>query len=200
MLDKYKKLLQENKEAVCFSNFKGRLLNGNKKFCKMFGFKVEDVPWHFLEDLHRHKDDWNSLTDCVEQFGSVDHYYSRLRNRSGRSFHCLISRHRIDNGDGRYIYASVVKKITSAKAKEAGIMKTPRQSVSGKAPKFGGLVYLTSCAHCNKVQDSSGNWIELKDPNTVVKHNRNSFCQSCAKKLYPEFVEYDKKLYEEIAL
>jgi hypothetical protein len=44
-------------ETACFEvNEHGRLISGNKRFCRMFGFKSEDeVMWHYVTDLYRHE-------------------------------------------------------------------------------------------------------------------------------------------------
>ena len=80
--------INETEDAVCIANNSGRILTANKRFCKMFGFDPDEVKWHYLCDLYRRKDEFNSVgfpdTEDVLQ--------TRMRNRAGRSFPCILTR------------------------------------------------------------------------------------------------------------
>jgi len=187
MVEEYQEMLCKNEEAVCFSNYRGRILSANSRFCRMFGFRSEEAEWHFLLDLHRNTEDWDSLREYVERYGSVQHYYARMRNRKGRSFHCLISRVKAGEENGRPVYASVVQKITAQKAKEAGILdlqKTLKEKIAGQN---GGTVYLMVCQFCQKVKDSHGNWVvPAEGSGTGFPVRSRHVCPQCAAVHYPE--------------
>ena len=42
-------------------NEHGRLLSGNRRFCRMFGFEPSELPWHYVTDLYRYTSDWESF-------------------------------------------------------------------------------------------------------------------------------------------
>ena len=45
---------KKDKVARCEINETGRILNANKKFCKMFGFALDEPMWHYICDLYRY--------------------------------------------------------------------------------------------------------------------------------------------------
>lgn len=96
--------------AFCETNKHGRLLSANQRFCRMFGFKPEDIPWHYVIDLYRHEKDWKAYRDNESAPGDCNHFFMRLRNRRGRSFKCVISRTTALGADGQIVYRNVIKK------------------------------------------------------------------------------------------
>jgi PAS domain S-box-containing protein len=83
--------INETGEAVCITNDFGRILTANKRFCKMFGFEQGEIKWHYLCDLYRRKEELNRiLKNIAEEHG--DTLQTRMRNRAGRSFPCILTR------------------------------------------------------------------------------------------------------------
>ena len=61
-------------------NQHGRLLSGNRRFCRMFGFEPSELPWHYVTDLYRYASDWNAFrNDTVSASFNM-----RMRNRRAR--------------------------------------------------------------------------------------------------------------------
>jgi len=90
--------INETEEAVCVANNSGRILTANKSFCKMFGFDQNEVKWHYLCDLYRHKSEFNSV--LKEPPEKEDVLQTRMRNRSGRSFPCILIRRATKSAEG----------------------------------------------------------------------------------------------------
>ena len=45
--------MNTNQETACFEvNEHGRILSGNRRFCRMFGFDENELRWHYLNDLY----------------------------------------------------------------------------------------------------------------------------------------------------
>jgi PAS domain S-box-containing protein len=185
MINSYLDIMNENQEPVCISNYKGRILHANMRFCRMFGFSSEEVDWHFLLDLHRNVDDWFSLQNYVERFGVVQHFYCRMKNRQGRSFPSIVSRERIVLDTGEVVYFSVMQKVASIRAKEDSL-EMRNLILQEKKSSHGRLLYLMACDHCLNVRDANGNWIQPGHKQVAVKQRgRKNICPSCAAKLYP---------------
>jgi len=112
-------MITENKEMkledlACFEvNGHGRLLNANRRFCRMFGFKETDIPWHYIRDLYRHKEDWIAYQNCCASEGARIHFVTRMKNRRGRSFKCSLSRVILKKDNGQSVYRNVVRKLES---------------------------------------------------------------------------------------
>ncbi|MDR2731729.1 MAG: PAS domain-containing protein [Fibromonadaceae bacterium] len=83
--------INEAEDAVCIANCSGRILTANKRFCKMFGFELDEVKWHYLCDLYRRKSELDRILKKLPEKEEV--FKTRMRNRAGRSFPCLL-RHR----------------------------------------------------------------------------------------------------------
>ncbi|MDR1759081.1 MAG: PAS domain-containing protein [Fibrobacter sp.] len=101
--------------ALCEINKHGRLLSANHRFCRMFGFHAEDIPWHYMNDLYRYEEDWKNYCD-MPSFSGDCRFITRLRNRRGRSFKCLILRTVIQNEDGQVIYRNQIEKVSEVSA------------------------------------------------------------------------------------
>jgi PAS domain S-box-containing protein len=86
--------INETEEAVCVANNSGRILTANKRFCKMFGFDQNEVKWHYLCDLYRHKSEFSNISEKEEIL------QTRMRNRSGRSFPCILTRRATKSTEG----------------------------------------------------------------------------------------------------
>jgi len=86
--------INEKEEAVCVANNSGRILTANKRFCKMFGFDPNEVRWHYLCDLYRHKNEFSAIPEKEEVL------QTRMRSRSGRSFPCILTRRATKSAEG----------------------------------------------------------------------------------------------------
>jgi PAS domain S-box-containing protein len=82
--------IKDAEDAVCISNNSGRILTANKPFCKLFGFEENEVKWHYLSDLYRHKEELSCILENTPE--QADILQTRMRSRSGRSFPCLLTR------------------------------------------------------------------------------------------------------------
>src|SRR5574344_565106 len=76
--------IQDKDTAVCEVNGHGRLLSGNDRFCRMFGFLPQEIAWHYLCD------------------------------RKGRSFKCSILREASTDASGRIVYRNVIQRLSGA--------------------------------------------------------------------------------------
>jgi len=79
----------EVEDAVCISNESGRIITANKRFCKLFGFEQNEVRWHYLHDLYRHRDELNRILKDIPEQSNV--LQTKMRSRSGRSFPCVLT-------------------------------------------------------------------------------------------------------------
>jgi len=82
--------LNEVEDALCVTNTAGRIVGANKRFCKMFGFEPGEVKWHYLRDLYRHEDELSCTLKKAPEHSDV--LQTRMRNRAGRSFRCVLTR------------------------------------------------------------------------------------------------------------
>ena len=56
---------KKDKIARCEINESGRILNANRKFCKMFGFEADEPMWHYICDLYRYQKDCRDAEDAI---------------------------------------------------------------------------------------------------------------------------------------
>lgn len=155
---------QKTLEVACFDvNEHGRILFGNKRFCRMFGFAEDEVTWHYMTDLYRHPEDWASYKANVN--GAEAKFTVKLRNRKGRSFECHISRVPEMDGEGRLVYHNTVYKTSEAKN------VNPVVAVAAHS-----IVFLAKCAHCG---------CQIPVHNAAEAHMR-MLCDECAATAYPE--------------
>lgn len=81
-----------NDSVWCEINDTGRLLAANNRFCRMFGFDEHEIPWHYIKDLYRYTQDWESFKKYAPEESSKICFFVRLKNRSGRSYKCYVER------------------------------------------------------------------------------------------------------------
>jgi PAS domain S-box-containing protein len=177
----YRTQLEKNSEAMCVSNYHGRILDANRRFCRLFSMD-DEFQWNFLLDLHRRKNDWEQLQEYVEKYGAVSHYYTRMKNRKGRSFHCMVSRERIlENGE--IIYISRIQKVDALKKQQY----VPNQDFTAEVNDSlkGVMIYLHACEYCDRVQDGMGNWV-IPGAQTIQAAGKSGrhVCPQCAKEHY----------------
>lgn len=129
--------------ALCEVNEHGRLLNANRRFCKLFGFSESDVPWHYVKDLYRYEKDWDAYQKCSPERGSNIRFVARLKNRKGRSFKCSISRDVFQDDTGRIIYRNQIQKLLDSSKDTSDNFNVPSSNESS-------FVYLAKCVCCSK--------------------------------------------------
>ena len=88
-------------------NEHGRLLSGNKRFCRMFGFEESEVPWHYVTDLCRFIGDWDAYRVNMTKVS----FSIRMKNRKGRSFMCNLVREIFQKPDGEIVFRNMVSKV-----------------------------------------------------------------------------------------
>ncbi|MDR0516096.1 MAG: PAS domain-containing protein [Fibromonadaceae bacterium] len=101
--------ISEAEEAVCISNNSGRILTANKRFCKMFGFEQGEVKWHYLCDLFRNKNELDGILRNIPE--KEDVLQTRMRNRSGRTFRCQLTRRPTKSLEGIPLLVHSVQRI-----------------------------------------------------------------------------------------
>ena len=141
-------------------NEHGRLLSGNRRFCRMFGFEQSELPWHYVTDLYRYASDWEQFRNDSEKIC----FNMRMKNRRGRSFDCCIIREIVQNADGEIIFRNTVRKVSEDHAATTN-QTTPLS-----------LVFLAKCAEC-------GSQIRVK---SLAETRVRMLCNHCAAKAFPE--------------
>ena len=141
-------------------NEHGRLLSGNRRFCRMFGFEESEIPWHYVTDLCRFIGDWNAYRNNASSVS----FSIRMKNRRGRSFMCNLVREIYQNEEGEVIFRNMVCKVGEAKNVVAA-ETTPLT-----------MVFIAKCAHC-------GERIRV---NTAAETRMRILCDKCAAESYPE--------------
>ena len=140
-------------------NEHGRLLSGNRRFCRMFGFEPSELQWHYVTDLYRYTADWEKFrNDTVNSS-----FNTRMRNRRGRSFECCIVREIVQNADGEIIFRNTVRRVGENVNAE-----------NQTAPLS--MVFLAKCADC-------GAQIRVT---SVAETRLRMLCNHCAAKAFPE--------------
>lgn len=142
-------------------NAQGRLISGNKRFCRMFGFDESEVQWHYVTDLYRHAKDWESFRNTTEG----NRFEARLKNRKGRSFNCVIVRDVFSNDAGEMCFRNVVLR----KGDDVDIRPSAAESRTT-------LVYLARCSQC-------GTHIRVS---SMGETRLRMLCDNCAANAYPE--------------
>lgn len=116
----------QNKDiAICEVNDHGRLLTGNDRFCRMFGFLPQEIAWHYLCDLYRYEKDFKTYIGCAPADSANLRFVVRLRNRKGRSFKCSILREASTDAFGRTIYRNVIQRLSGVGRVQSVPLKTP---------------------------------------------------------------------------
>lgn len=148
-------------EMACFEvNEHGRLLSGNKRFCRLFGFSDAEVQWHYITDLCRHAKDWEGFKKAADQ--AV--FEVRMKNRKGRSFCCKVVRQTVLMPTGEIVYRNMLCR----KGEALSAMATATSSLS--------LVFLGRCGRC-------GAQIRV---GTAAETRLRMLCDTCAAQAYPE--------------
>ena len=155
-----------NQECAEFSvSEHGRIMSGNKRFCRMFGYSEDEILWHYITDFFRHRSDFESF--CNFESSSSTSFVFRMKNRKGRSFKCSISRNVEQRSDGKYLF---VCKVARASEKREPLP----QAVFCNESRT--LLFVAKCACCN---------CQVR-VNTLAETRMRVLCDNCASKAYPE--------------
>jgi PAS domain S-box-containing protein len=103
---------KKDKVARCEINETGRILNANKKFCKMFGFALDEPMWHYICDLYRYSKDWETFRLMTQEESDNQTFLVRMKNRRGRSFKCSILRTTRIDENGSLIYSNEITRLS----------------------------------------------------------------------------------------
>ena len=153
-------MVENSIELACFEvNEHGRLLSGNRRFCRMFGFEPSELPWHYVTDLYRYVSDWEKFRRDTQNAS----FNTRMKNRRGRSFECCIVREIRQNPDGEVVFRNTVYKVGEAKG-----------SVPQTVPLS--VVFIAKCSECGAQSRVSS------APETRL----HMLCDHCASKAFPE--------------
>jgi len=156
---------KNNLDVACFEvNEHGRILSGNRRFCRMFGYEEAELIWHYITDFYRHAADWESYRNC-EDMGER-HFVARMRNRKGRSFNCNIRREVCVATDGKITFRNTICRVGESEV-NTEVAETP---VNRK------VLYVAKCAHC-------GNHVRV---NSIAETRLRTLCDDCASKVFPE--------------
>lgn len=152
-------------DVACFEvNQSGRILSGNKRFCRMFGFSESEVAWHYITDCYRYRADWEMFSRCDNL--SQTKFIFRMRNRKGRSFKCCLSREIVQDAEGRVTFRNTVSRLGEPEEAQVATPIAENHTV----------VFITKCAHC-------GGQVRV---NTIAETRMRVLCDHCAAKVYPE--------------
>lgn len=152
-------------DVACFEvNEHGRLISGNRRFCRLFGFNESEIPWHYVTDLYRHVADWETFKNAMGQ----DVFEIRMKNRKGRSFCCKVVREIIQKDSGEIVFKNMV-----CRKSDAAVQLSAQFAAHGNSLS---VVFLGRCDHC-------GAHVRV---NTVAEARMKMLCDNCAVKAYPE--------------
>lgn len=143
------------------ANEHGRLISGNRRFCRMFGFQESEVQWHYVTDLCRKAQDWETFRDADGQ----DCVNMRMKNRKGRSFCCKLFRNVKQDAEGRLVFCTTIHRVGD-----------PEVAQRTSATQSHTLVFLAKCAHC-------GQQVRVT---TAGEARARLVCDRCAASMYPE--------------
>lgn len=161
--------MNTNQETACFEvNEHGRILSGNRRFCRMFGFDENEIRWHYLNDLYRYHKDFVAFLSGTDAMNC--NFVAKMRTRKGRSFKCSITREAVQDSYGKIRFRSTVRKLVSGEAVAATAATNAMPS---------SVVFLAKCDHCGcQIPMSGSHRIHL-----------TTLCKECARKAYPEAFE-----------
>ena len=152
-------------DIACFEvNQSGRILSGNKRFYRMFGFNESEVTWHYITDCYRYPRDWELFSNCSDL--SQNKFVFRMRNRKGRSFKCCLTREIVQDAEGKITFRNTICRLGEPEIAQAAAPVAENRSV----------VFITRCAHC-------GDQVRV---NTLAETRMRVLCDACAAKAYPE--------------
>jgi len=155
----------DNLDMACFEvNQSGRILSGNKRFCRMFGFSESEVVWHYITDCYRYRGDWELFSNCENL--NQNKFIFRMKNRKGRSFKCCLTREIVQDSEGKITFRNTISRLGEPELAQAETPVAENRSV----------VFITRCAHC-------GEQIRVS---TVAETRMRVLCDNCAAKAYPE--------------
>ena len=161
--------INNNQETACFEvNEHGRILSGNRRFCRMFGFDEKEIRWHYLNDLYRYQKDFETFLSATDTTRCS--FIAKMRTRKGRSFKCYITREAMQDAQGRLSFRNTVRKLVGG------------ESIAASAPETqvaSSVMFLAKCDHCGVQIPMSG----------THRIHLTTLCRDCARNAYPEAFE-----------
>ena len=131
--------MNTNQETACFEvNEHGRILSGNRRFCRMFGFDESEIRWHYLNDLYRYQKDFVVFLSGTD--ANRCNFIAKMRTRKGRSFKCSITRETFQDAYGKVHFRSTVRKMVAGESVAAAPIVENAAASS--------VVFLAKCDHC----------------------------------------------------
>lgn len=112
-----------NENVWCEINEFGHLLTANNRFCRMFGFAENEIPWHYIKDLYRYPQDWETFKKHSPEDSARLCFFVRLKNRAGRSYKCSMECLSRQNDNGSWIHRIEIAKVDSAEELGGSVSK-----------------------------------------------------------------------------
>ncbi len=118
LLDKslleYKNLFSNSQDAIYFTNLKGKLIDFNDSFEKLFKYSKQELLNLSAENLYFHKEDRLDFIERIEEHGSLKEYEVKLCDKNGKQLICLltVTQQSRDNG---YVYQGIIHDISERK-------------------------------------------------------------------------------------
>lgn len=109
---------KKDKIARCEINESGRILNANRKFCKMFGFEADEPMWHYICDLYRYQKDWETYRSMIFEPSQEQVFLVRMKNRRGRSFKCSVVRSVRHDENGNILFVNEISRLKESAKEE----------------------------------------------------------------------------------
>lgn len=110
---------KKDKTARCDINESGRILSANKKFCKMFGFALDEPMWHYICDLYRYPKDWETCRAMIAEPVAEQTFLVRMKNRRGRSFKCSVIRTLKKDANGNVYFSNEISRLADTGKEES---------------------------------------------------------------------------------
>lgn len=110
----YKNLFSNSQDAIYFTNLKGRLIDFNESFERLFKYSKEELLDINVEDLYYHKSDRQDFINKIEQNGSLKEYEVKLRDKHGKQLTCLLTVTQQSKGNG-FVYQGIIHDISERK-------------------------------------------------------------------------------------
>ncbi len=194
--EKLSKIFHANPDWIIISSlYEGRYIDINDAFCRMTGYKREEIIGKTSLELNiwAEPDERKEMIPLLLRQGRISDHEVIFRMKSGEIRHMLRSAELIDL-DGEAAIVSVSKDITERirlAADRERLIDELEHSLS-KVKLLSGM--LPICASCKKIRDDKGYWLQiesyLRDHSEAVF--THGLCPDCADKLFPGYDKKDK--------
>jgi PAS domain S-box-containing protein len=184
-------------EAVIGTDQEGNIISWNASAERLYGFRAEEAIGKPIElvvppALHQ---ETRRMLEGVRQGDRLSEFETTLRlRRDGTQLNVSSAISAVKDERGNVIGAAILAvDITERKKAEEERKKMIKElnETLAQVRSLRGL--LPICASCKKIRDEKGNWQALET--YISGHSEaefsHSICPSCARRLYPEFM--DKK-------